>query len=476
VAYKKTGGHFESASRIAADDIFLFAGEWTRNESTVGRKTIVHYSKAVLGEEFVVQALVDPETQQEADFVQFVKGGPNAEPIHKFDMIRDLLFGGDEIAAMNWVANNAPQEHSWIVDLGCTIQAIEGIGAPDVDEESRISELAADQKLRMQAVERAKQAIAEEAYKREGRTPNPLVLTAWLKEPDEDEQYRIDKLWVKSGNNFVVAPNKAGKTTLVLNVLKNLVDGGLFLGKFNTLPVKRNVGVINFELSPSQYKRWLRRMGITNTDNVKVWNLRGKPNPFRTPTSRSHFIQQLIDENIEVLIIDPFSSAFTGKNAKENEEVKEFLLMVDSLVAQGKVEEYLLVVHAGHDGTRARGASTLADHPDATWFIGKGEAGRQRTFRAEGRDVNYPEEALALGEDGITLFLTGLSRADSVLESMKQKVDDFVCKNPDCTASQLEAAITGANSLINAARVALVAEGKLIETVKGQSKKFRSAD
>ena len=475
MAIRKTGGHFDSASRISADDIFIFAGEWQRVESNVGGKTVVQYSKTICGEEFVAQALLDKLTGEEVPYIQFVKGGPNALPIHKADLIRDLLFEGDHIVALNWIANNAPKEQSWIVELGSMIQAIEGVCSPDIDEENRIRELAAAEKLRIQAFDRAKQSIAEEAYRAEGLTPQPIVLHKWLEEPDETYAYRVDQLWVKGGNNFVVAPNNAGKSTLVLNLVKNLVDGGMFLGKFETLQVKRNVGIINFELSPAQFKRWLRKMGIEHTENVKIWNLRGCPNPLRSPASRAHFIEQLIDEGIEVLIIDPFSSAFTGKNAKENEEVKEFLLMLDAVAAKGQVEEYLLVVHAGHDGTRARGASTLADHPDATWFIGKGESGRLRTFRAEGRDVNYPEESLSRGADGISLTLTGLSKADSVLESMKTHILDFVSKHPDCNASQIEAAITGANSLITAARAALVAEGLLTEAVSGASKRYSVA-
>lgn len=475
MGYKNLGGHYEAAKQISVDDILSNLGEWDTSETRVDGLVVVTHIKNARGEQLVIQSVYDPKTSVEGAEVQFVKGGADGRPIHKFDFIRDMVFSGDEVSAINWVANNAPEERSWLVELGDLLKAQEGITDLVVDDKKHIEELAARQVLNIKAMEMAKLALAEDAYQREGVTPKPIVLSSWLEEPDEEEHYRIDELWVKGGNNFVVAPNKGGKTTLVLNVLKALIDGGHFLGKFKTLPVARNVGVINFELSPAQYKRWLRKIGIRKTDKVKVWNLRGVPKPFRTPTSREHFIQQLLEEDIEVLIIDPFSSAYTGKDAKDNEEVKDFLLMLDALVANGKVDEYLLVVHAGHDGTRARGASTLADHPDATWFIGKGEAGRQRTFRAEGRDVNYPEEAISRDADEITLRLTGLSKADAVLEAMKRAVESFVAKNPDCNASQIEAAITGANSLITAARAALVAEGKIVETVVGSSKKYRLA-
>jgi hydroxylamine reductase (hybrid-cluster protein) len=48
MAYRKLGGHFESAARIAADDIFLFAGDWSRTESKVGGQLIVQHTKTIL--------------------------------------------------------------------------------------------------------------------------------------------------------------------------------------------------------------------------------------------------------------------------------------------------------------------------------------------------------------------------------------------------------------------------------------------
>jgi hypothetical protein len=475
MAYKKIGGHFESAARIAADDIFLIAGDWSRIETQIDEHIITHYSKTIRNDEYVVQSIYSKSTGEESPFVQFVKGGPNAEPIHKYDAIRDLLFNGDNLKAQQWIANNASKKQPWLVDLGWAIQALEGTTTPAFDEENFVIELAANQKLQMQAIDMARQAMAEEAYLLEGETPEPLAAEDWMKQPDEDAIYRIKDLWVKGGNTFVVAPNKAGKTTLVLNVLKSLADGVKFLGRFETLAVRRKVGILNFELDERQYKRWVRKLGIANLECVRVWNLKGQPNSLRTATSRKHFIEQLKNNDIEVLIIDPFSSAFTGQSSNDNDEVKKFLLMLDEIMKSANVEEYLLVVHASHDGSRARGASALADHPDASWFIGKIDTGgvRQRSFRAEGRDVFFEEEELVMDSDGITLNVTGLSKTASTLEIFKVHVLEFIKANPHCTASAIEAGVKGNKARVAAARAALVAEGIVIEIILGSAKKFR---
>jgi len=473
MAYNKSSAFYDAASRISADDIFDHAGAWSRCESKVGERVIVLYEKVIDGKRVAVESEYDSLTYEESPFLTFVKGGPISIPLHKFDVIRELIFGGDHLEAAVWVTSNAAKRQSWLAFMGDYIQATEGILAPSFDEGAYVSEMAASQKMNMKAAELARAALAEDAYAREGETPEPLSADEWLSEPDAETEYRMQDVWVKAATVFVVAPNKTGKTTLVCNVIRSLADGADFLGRYETLPVMRNVGVINFELNGNQYKKWLRKLELANPSKVKVWNLKGKPNPFRTPTSRQHFVKQLKSRQVEVLIVDPFSSAFTGDDANKNEAVKQFLLDLDVLVTEADVEELMMVVHAGHDGTRARGASTLADHPDTSWFLNKNELTQVRTFRAEGRDVFVAEETLEMQTDGITYRLSGLSKAESNVEILKSQVFAFVTTHPDCTASDIEVGVKGKNAAVTSARNSLVAERRLIEVVSGAAKRYK---
>jgi hypothetical protein len=72
--------------------------------------------------------------------------------------------------------------------------------------------------------------------------------------------------------------------------------------------------------------------------------------------------------------------------------------------------------------------------------------------------------------------LTGQTRVDAAGESFGSLILDFVEKNPDCLAGDFEAGITGKNSSISAARKRLVKDGVLIETLVGNTKRYRLAN
>jgi hypothetical protein len=75
--------------------------------------------------------------------------------------------------------------------------------------------------------------------------PQPVSLSDLLAEPDEDVVYRMHGLWAVGGRIVLAAQNKTGKTTMVNNVVRSLVDGEPFLGKFDTDPVRRVVLIDN---------------------------------------------------------------------------------------------------------------------------------------------------------------------------------------------------------------------------------------
>ena len=261
-----------------------------------------------------------------------------------------------------------------------------------------------------------------------------------------------------------------------MNIIRCLIDGGLFLGRFKTTPVTRNVGYLNFEVNENQSKAWLKRLTIKNPEKLFTWNLKGFGSPLSTALSREKFIQALIEADIEVLIIDPFSGAYRKGDTNDNDAVKDFLLLLDEVVRKAGVQEVLMAVHAGNDQSKPRGATTLGDHPDALWNIAKSEAGKTRFFKAEGRDVFLAEEAMALSLDKITLELNGKTRAEAAGESFGSLVMDFAEKHPDCLAGDFESGITGKNSSIAAARKKLVKDGLLIETQDGPAKRYRLAN
>ena len=94
-------------------------------------------------------------------------------------------------------------------------------------------------------------------------------LDEFLAQPDPPVTYRIERLWPADGRVLLAAQYKAGKTTLIGNLLRTLVDGDPFLGRY---PVVRPAGVylIDDELHPNTLRRWLREQQIANPQRITV--------------------------------------------------------------------------------------------------------------------------------------------------------------------------------------------------------------
>jgi hypothetical protein len=383
------------------------------------------------------------------------------------------MFSGDLAMAEAYVDEKNKDNQSWLSQLGDKARGLVGGDFDAVD--IRFKNKVTDQKQRMLALELARREIAEEKYSLQESAPEPKNLSSWLLENEEPQTYRIAELWPSEGTVFLVAAYKAGKTTVIMNVIRCLIDGGLFLGRFQTQPVEKNVGLLNFEVNAGQAKTWLKRLELKSPEKLLTWNPKGYAGPMSSEIARDKFTESLIRNDIEVLIIDPFSGIFRSGDANSNSDVKAFLLDLDEIVHKSGISEVLMAVHAGKDPNVPRGATTLGDHPDALWNLVKGEFGKGRYFKAEGRDVLFPEEGLVLKEDKVTLELNGLSKAETSSENFEARVTAFVEKNPDCPAGAITAGITGKEAKVTAARDSLVARGVLLEIRDGSSKKYRLA-
>lgn len=246
-------------------------------------------------------------------------------------------------------------------------------------------------------------------------------LGAFLAQPDEPVAYRIDGMWPINGRVLLAAAAKAGKTTLVMNLLKALADGGAFLGCYDAVQVgeDRTIVYLNLEVSENQMRRWLRRAGIVNHDRIIVVNLRGQLAALglATEPGRKRISDWLRSVNAEVVILDPLAPLLgsLGLEEKENSDIARFFAWWSETLFKAGVVDDFICHHAGWDGSRSRGASRLVDEPDAVWTISRDKfkdededdvygVDEPRFLKAVGRDVEQAE--LPLIFDGASGLLT----------------------------------------------------------------------
>lgn len=80
-------------------------------------------------------------------------------------------------------------------------------------------------------------------------------------------EWLVDGLLSVGGFSMIVGPPKAGKSTIVRQLIKNVCQGGTFLGRE---VIKGSVVYLTFEEQASILKEQFSLVGITKRDNVKI--------------------------------------------------------------------------------------------------------------------------------------------------------------------------------------------------------------
>lgn len=275
------------------------------------------------------------------------------------------------------------------------------------------------------------------------QAPDPLSLTDLLAEPDEDAEYRIGELWPTGGRVLLAAQYKSGKTTLVGNVVRVLVDGGEFLGRFRTTPVRRVV-VIDTELDKRTMRRWLRDQGIRDTDAVTVIPLRGAVSTFNIldASTRAEWARRIGET--DVLILDCLRPVLDSLGLSEATEAGRLLTAFDELMKETGADEGMVVTHMGHQNERARGDSRLRDWCDAEWTLVRDgndsddDANRTRFLSALGRDVSLPEGQLIFDAATRHLSYEGGNRVDRPARVATPALLGLVRKEPGLSKAEVE--------------------------------------
>ncbi|MEV4158992.1 bifunctional DNA primase/polymerase [Nonomuraea dietziae] len=308
--------------------------------------------------------------------------------------------------------------------------------------------------LRLQTREEARRRHKAE---RDADKPIPAVigLEAFLAVPDEPARYRIDGLWPVGGRVMLAAQFKAGKTTLVANLLRALADGEAFLGKHAVDQPGGRIVVIDDELDERMLRRWLREQGIAHADRVAVLPLRGRVSTFDIleEETRARWAQILREAEASIVILDCLAPVLDALGLSEDKEAGQFLTAFDEMLVLANVAEAVVVHHMGHTGERTRGASRLRDWPDVEWRLvrdksddGETNPAAPRYFSAYGRDVDVPESRLEFEAAGRRLSIAGGSRKQSASDRVVDDILEHLALTPGRSGRQIEDALGSEHS------------------------------
>lgn len=327
---------------------------------------------------------------------------------------------------------------------------------PDSDEDVARRMLEREIEFEARRLRVREAAAAKVRRERAGLVEMPSLtgLRDFLAVPDPEISYRIDGLFPSGARVMLAAQFKAGKTTLVGNLLRSLADGDDFLGRFTCTPPDGRIVLLDDELDEAMLRRWLREQGVRHLDKVAVVSLRGRVSSFDIldPDIRAQWAAMLRQAGTQFLVLDCLAPVLDALGLSEDKEAGRLLVAFDELLGEAGASEGLMVHHMGHSGERSRGASRLRDWPDVEWRLvreksddenalpGESSPDAPRYFSAYGRDVDVPEGRLEFDKFTRRLSLVGGSRKDVKACAVLPDLYDYLLTHPGSSKNKIETA------------------------------------
>jgi hypothetical protein len=133
---------------------------------------------------------------------------------------------------------------------------------------------------------------------------------------------------------LLAAMAKVGKTTLLGNFLRSIVDGDKFLNEAEVEPLAEGefVMLLDVELPPWRMPKWLSSQGIKRVDAVHLASLKDYEADFaiNSVTKRRAWVKHLTALNCKILVVDCIWPLFGVMNLDENSDMGKFLTQVKS--------------------------------------------------------------------------------------------------------------------------------------------------
>jgi len=303
---------------------------------------------------------------------------------------------------------------------------------------------------RLRVRDLARRTLRREQRGKDGAPCLPTSLADFLDVPDPAIGDRIEGLLPIGGRVILAAQYKAGKSTVVGNLVRSMADGDPFLDRFEVHQPRGRIVVADAELDQRTLRRWLRDQDIRQPARAAVLALRGRVSSFDIldPDTRREWAELLRRAYTDVLVLDCLRPFLDALGLSEDKDAGRFLTALDELLAEAEIDEAIVVHHMGHVGERSRGDSRILDWPDATWRLlreidedGRSDPGTRRYFSAYGRDVEVPEGLLTFDPHNRRLQLTGGSRRETAADIAIPVVLALLEREPGLSGRQIEAAL-----------------------------------
>lgn len=331
-------------------------------------------------------------------------------------------------------ANDEPQSNA--DDFNLDREGFSGL----LDQYPNDDELADDLSDELRAV-RIRNAVREYEATQAWTPPAawPGTAAEQLAEAVPEIDWILNELF-PAGISQLNAQQKAGKTTLALNLLYSLLTNKQFLARFKpNFGADEAIGYLNLELDKPMFLSWLADFGLKDElKRLHIYHAREKG--FGRPDLRSKprfawFVEWITTHNITVLVIDTLSKLYDpsqwGGGSDPNLAYNRFWQIIENLKREAQLRGIFILHHTGYseDGAdRARGASAMMDNPDVnltyrhSGLQGGAAPDSKRWLSANGRIEPVAEFEIDFSLSGRKLFATGTGNKRGDIDRRKKAV------------------------------------------------------
>ena len=312
-----------------------------------------------------------------------------------------------------------------------------------------------------------RQPVSELLEALEGERGLPLKTLAELaaEAPPEADDWLVEGLLPVDGISLLVAPPKAGKSTLARTLAAAIAGGRTeWLGRSTA----RTGAVIHLALE-ERPRTVLNHYARLEVDSEGLHLLIG---PAPKLATRLPMLRRSIETlKPALVIIDPLQRWVRISDGNAYSEATEALTPLIELARSASV--HLLLVHharkrGGEWGSEALGSTAFGGSVDTTLSLKLSADGRRR-FYAIGRDgVDVEPTLLTMDERG--WVSAGETKREAEQQDVAHRICDFLTRQDAPVAkAEIEKGITGRSESILAALTRMVRDGEL--TVSGAGKR-----
>lgn len=199
--------------------------------------------------------------------------------------------------------------------------------------------------------------------------------TFWDHEPDQE--WIAEPLIPKGRSVALVAPGKAGKSLLLLDVAAAVATGRPILGRHNSNG-PRSVLYLDYEMVRDDVAQRLTDLGYGPDDDLKNLHYALLPSidPLDVATGGRYVLDAALRVGAELAVIDTLARAVSG-DENSADTYRAFYLHTGLMLKQAGVA-CVRADHSGHqEKGRARGSSAKADDVDVVWTLNVTDNGRE---------------------------------------------------------------------------------------------------